>query len=151
MNAKGNECARCPAPVLGPSWFPQFQLRLPDFPRPSLDLCALASLAGDLAAIFKTYNFTTAQSPSITMMPASHTFPYVSDDIPSLSYRLPTALSVFRAHQVHDQAAPIAPPYLGRSVPTTATRRVIEVLTPRRKPPEVSALSSTHGPYVRHV
>ena len=85
------------------------------------------------------------------MTPASRTFPCVSDSIPSLSYRLLTALSAFRAHQVHDRAAPITPSYLGRSVPTTATRRVVEVSTPRRKPPEVSALSSAHGPYVRHV
>ena len=85
------------------------------------------------------------------MMPASRTFPCVSDDILSLSHRLPTALSALRAHQVHDRAAPITPSDLGRSVPTTAPWCVIEVSTPRRKPPEVSALSSAHGPYVRHV
>ena len=141
----------CLAPVLGPSRFPQFQLHLPNFPQPSFDLCALASLAGDLAAIFKTYDFAAARSPLITTMPASRTFPYISDNIPSLSYRLPTALSAFRAHQVHNRAAPIAPSYLGQSVPMTTTRHVIEVSTPRRKPPEVSALSSAHRPYVRHV
>ena len=89
-------CARlqpwCPAPVMGLSWFPQFWLRLPNVPQCSLDLCALASLAGDPAAILKTYNFTAAWSPSITAMSASCTFPYISDNIPSLSHQLPLPL-----------------------------------------------------------
>ena len=111
----------CPAPILGPSQFPQFRLCLPNLPQPSLDLCALVSLSGDLAAIFETYDFTAARPPSITMMPASCTFPCVSDSIPLLSHHLLTAISVFRAHQVHNRVAPIAPSYLGQSVPTTMT------------------------------
>ena len=141
----------CPAPVLGPSRFPQFQLCLPDFPQPSLHLCALLSLASDLIAIFTTSDFTTARSPLITMMPTSCTFPHVSDNVLLLSHWLPTAFRVFRVHQVCDWVALITPSYLGQSVPTTATWCVIEVLTPGYKPPEVSALRSTHGPCVCHV
>ena len=51
----------------------------------------------------------------------------------------------------HERVAPITPSYLGRSVPMTATWHVVEVSTPRHKPPEVSALRSVHRPCVCHV
>ena len=142
---------RCLAPVLGPSWFPQFWLCLPSFPQPSLHLCALSSLASDLTAIFATFDFPVAQSPSIMTMPTSHTFSNVSNNVLSHPHQLPTAFMVSRVHQVHDQAAPINPSYLGWSVPMTTTQHVVEVLTPGLKPPEGSALRSAYGPCVCYV
>ena len=152
MSALSNkEVRQYPAPILGPSRFPQFRLCLPNFPWPSFHLCAISSLVGNLTAISATSDLPMAQSPSIITMPTSHTFPHVSDDVPSLSHWLPTAFMVSRVHQVCDWVALITPSYLGQSVPTTVTWCVVEVLTPRCKPPEVFALRSAHRPCICHV